>query len=74
MTVTVILTIVDALGTVPKDLKNRLWELEITGRNKTIQTTALHCASSQRLQLNERQANNCSTAGAEVIVIFYDML
>ena len=39
--VTVILIVVRALGMVPKGLERELKELEIRGRIKTIQTTAL---------------------------------
>ena len=41
MMVTVIPIVVGVLGMVPKSLENRLGELNIRGRIKTIQTTAL---------------------------------
>ena len=41
MKVTVILTVIGALGTVTKGLAQGLKDMEIKGRVKTIQTTAL---------------------------------
>ena len=41
MNVTVILIVVDALGTIPKGLVKEMEDLEITGQVETIQTTTL---------------------------------
>ena len=38
---TVIPIVIGALGTIPENLEKRLDELEIRGRNETIQTTTL---------------------------------
>ena len=61
MRVTVIPSVIDVLGMVPKDLGNRLNELEIKGRIKTIQTTVLFRSTKILRKVLETYYNSDNT-------------
>ena len=54
MKLMMILTVIGALGMVPKGLRKRLEELEISGRIETIQTTALRSARIEEFRRPEK--------------------
>ena len=69
MKVTVIPIVVEALGKVPKDRKNRLRGLEIRGRMETFQTIAvIKSAKSPRRVLDHEKICCRSDSGEKTLI------